>query len=108
MDYFVIMFLSHHHTRLDLTDMHFLKSNEENKNKNWVVKKKTKWEYRLYIFKTAKHIKDLPIILKAEREENTFLNKYSKLLKAGDPILITQKGKNILGSISEKELQDFV
>ena len=66
-DYFVIMFLSYHHTRLDLADMHYTLTKTRPNTKNWLVRKKKKWEYELNVFKTAKFTKDLPIILKAQR-----------------------------------------
>ena len=57
-----------------------LKGKEEEKN-NYAVKKKSKWEYHLYKFKTAKFEKDLHIVLKAKKEENEFLNKFYLIYK---------------------------
>ena len=92
-DFFVIMFLTHHYTRLDMANMHFTFKKERANNKNWITKRGKKWVYELNVFKTAKFVKELPIVLKAVREENTFLNKYFKLISEGELILQTQKGK---------------
>ena len=92
-DYFVIMFLSYHHTRLDLTDVHYSLHKTRSKNKNWLTRRGRRWQYELNVFKTAKFTKDLPVILKAEREESWFLNRFTKIIPDGNPILKTQKGK---------------
>lgn len=112
-EYFVLLFLTNHHTRLDLADVHLSLKDTSDKF-NWLVKTGRKWEYHIYKFKTAKHVKDLPFKLKATSEENTYINKYIKVFDIQDqaPILVNGKGRKwtrtYLGGVVKKIFKKYL
>lgn len=68
---------------------------KEDKSKNLALKKKSKWEFHLYKFKTAKFQKELPIIMKAKPEENEFMSKFVLLYKHNEPLVVSVRNNKL-------------
>ena len=110
-NYFIILFLSNHHVRLDLADVHLYLKGAELEKSNWLIKNK-KWEYHLYKFKTSNQY-ELPLILEATKEESYYINFIKKFKEDGDPIIANKQNKkfsraalsNKIRNIFEKQLR---